>query len=569
MLQTYVSRLQKKAPAVIQSAFNRAVAAEARKNIEKLYVRYLENMTDIEGKLPCDEEELWTTHNKLSLELIENFERNMAEFNDCSEITQEKQAVQHRMTRFYEDLKEANYKLSEEKSRKVFKEKFDKIKKNEEFLENIEENEAKMIQGLNEYFENTLGPSALKILVEEVSGLVSFLCGNVREVLNLSEIAREELEQEIEGLKKSREKTRGNELKLQKMFEDSVKEFESKLIDKENSLNESQHAYSQKLNAAENKVRSLTRELKSKEQELDHFHAEKEALLEIERNMFDQKEQDYEDLIEKLKEKISQLEQESEEVQVIHQRSLSAKDQKILDLKHKEKSSYSPSESFQEYSMLSGIRQDLSEMFILLESEQINNSKFVSQLDKIATLQAELNKCKLKEIETRNKLTEDYEEKISELKDELDKVSLELNRQKSVENEGKDRDFEELDKDKIKALENEIKLKTDQNTLLAEMIEKRDEQIESLYKVIETHKKQFEGLEFDFEDKEAQLHKSKIELIQLRDDNDVLIGLMGYSLEILQKKRNIQAISLSQVQNPTNRARVIKIFKKFGIPFEQ
>lgn len=568
MFQTYVSRLQKKAPAVIQSAFNRAVAAEARKNIEKLYVRYLESMTDIESKLPCDEEELWTTHNKLSLELIENFDRNMAEFNDCSEITQEKQAVQHRMTRFYEDLKEANYRLSEEKSRKVFKEKFDKIKKSE-FLEDIEKKEAEMIQGLNEYFESTLGPSALKVLIEEVSGLVSFLCGNVREVLSLSEIAREELEQEIEGLKKSREKTRGNELKLQKMFEDSVKEFESKLTEKETSLNELQHVYNQKINAAENKVRTLTRELKSKEQELDHFHAEKEALLEIERNMFSQKEQEYEDLFEKLKEKISQLEQENEEAQVIHQRSLSAKDQTILDLKHKEKSSYSPNESFQEYSMLSGIRQDLSEMFILLESEQINNSKFVSQLDKIANLQAELNKCKLKEIETRNKLTEEYEEKISELKDELDKLSLELNSQKNVENEEKVSDFQELNKDKIKALENEVKLKVEQNALLAEMIEKRDEQIESLYKVIETHKKQFEGLEFDFEDKEAQLHKLKIELVQLRDDNDVLIGLMGYSLEILQKKRNIQAISLSQVQNPQNRARVIKIFKKFGIPFEQ
>lgn len=570
MFQTYISRLQKKSPAVIQSAFNRAVATEARKNIEKLYVRYLEKMTDIESRLPCGEEELWTTHNQLSVELIENFDRNMAEFSECSEITQEKVGVQHRMSRFYEDLKEVNCKLSEEKARKVIKEKLDKVKNNQEFLEGLDENEEIIEKGLREFFEENLGPSAFKVFVEEVQGIIKFLCENIRSIVNMNEIAQDEFEQELEGLKKSREKARENEQKLQKMLEESVKEFEVKIVEKDSNINEMQLVYNQKVNAAENKIRTLTRELKSKEHELNHIQAEKEALLEIEKNMFRQKEQDYEDIIERMREKILGLEKENEEAQVVHQRSLSAKDQTILEMKHKEKRSESPTESIQDYSILSGIRQDLSEMFILLESEQINNSKFVSQMDKIANLQAELNKCKLKEIETRNKITEEYEEKISELRDELERVKNELSKPKLNVTEEKDKIFDEnLWKDKAGVLENEVKLKAEQNKLMAELIEKRDEQIESLYKVIETHKKQFEGLEFDFEDKETQLHKAKIELIQLRDDNDVLLGLMGYSLEILQKKRNIQAISLSQIQNPANRGRVIKIFKKFGIPFEQ
>ena len=101
-----------------------------------------------------------------------------------------------------------------------------------------------------------------------------------------------------------------------------------------------------------------------------------------------------------------------------------------------------------------------------------------------------------------------------------------------------------------------------------ENLNKRDEQIQNLYSVIEVHKKQTETSEIEYQDISDQLHRAKIELTQAKDDNDILLGLMGYSLEIFQKKRNIQAINLGQIQNPGNKSRVIKIFKKFGIPFD-
>jgi len=58
MAQAYVHRFHKQAPAVIYSAFERSVAAEARRNKEKLFIRYLDKIGLIESDLPCEEDNL-------------------------------------------------------------------------------------------------------------------------------------------------------------------------------------------------------------------------------------------------------------------------------------------------------------------------------------------------------------------------------------------------------------------------------------------------------------------------------------------------------------------------------
>ena len=574
MLQSYVNRISKKSPAVIQSAFNRAVAAEARKILEKLYVRYLEQMSEIESRLPCSEEELWIIHNTQVLELNNKFDRTMAEFIDCPEIREEKKTVIYRIATFYEELKEENLKQSVQKSREAFDKAFADVMK-ESFCEDLNESEEMIAKALAEYFDKAAGPAALKVLVEKTEGLARFLCANIREVIAMNESIKEDMEKEIEDLKKSRDKVRNNEQRLQKMVQNLTEEFDLKLADKDKTFNELQVQYSAKLNNAEGKIKNLNRDLKAKNQEIEHFQQEKEALLDMQRNIFSDKEAEYLDIIEKLKEKVRILEDEQEQAQNRLEKSLTEKDEEIFELKQKEKLSESATDSIQDYSILSGLRRDITEMFMLIETEQNNNSRFVIQMDKISSLQAELNKCRLKEIENRNKLIEEYDEKIYSLKDELEKANQEIQELKNEnpvpkltdKNENNTK-IDETEIIKLVSLESELKLKTEQNNLLAEMIAKRDEQIESLYKVVETHKKQFEGLEYDFEDKGAQLAKLKSEINLIRDDNEVLIGLMGYSLEVLQKKRNIQAISLAQIGNVSNRARVIKIFKKFGIPFD-
>ena len=162
------------------------------------------------------------------------------------------------------------------------------------------------------------------------------------------------------------------------------------------------------------------RENKSLQQELEHVIKEKEAMIEMEKGMLSQKLSEYKKTIEKYKQENLRLEKEIEEIQSKTEKSLSAKDDELVEFKQKEKLSQSETvtESIQDFSIFLGLRQDLSDVFQLFNNEFTTNAKLVEQMDKIAALQSELNKFRLKEIEGRNKIIDDYEEKISNLKDE-------------------------------------------------------------------------------------------------------------------------------------------------------
>ena len=569
MIQTYVSRLQKKAPAVIQSAFNRAVAAESRKAIEKLYVKYLESMGEVEEKIPCSEEELQDYHVKLSGDLLRVFDEQMADFCECEEIVSEKNTIVQRMNGYYEDLKESNLRHSEEMCKSMFKKLFEMCRLDDEINEKITDIEGMMIGNINVYYENARGPAAYRVFMEEIVEIFPFFCGIIRDISQQIENSNDELTQEVENLKKNREKARQNEKKLQGLLEETIKNYESQLEAKEKTISELQINCNTRINISENKAKNLARELKMVQQELEQAQKEKEAALEIERDIYNQKMTEFMEILEKLREENSRLERDYEENQIIHARSLSAKDGEIIELQEKRNFSETLSENAQDYSILKGLKQDLSEIFLHFKDEQLNNAKFVAQMDKIASLQNELNKFRLKEIENRNKLIDEYEEKIVNLKDENDNVAKELAELKVMKQIGIPDDSErEYMKSRVFLLEEEVKRYNDAIIVLNESLSKRDEQVKSQYDVIEVQKKQFENMSFNLDDIESEIHRLKIEVVQLKDDNDILIGLMGYSLEILKKKRNIQAINLSQVQCEANRNRVIKIFKRFEIPFE-
>ena len=71
---------------------------------------------------------------------------------------------------------------------------------------------------------------------------------------------------------------------------------------------------------------------------------------------------------------------------------------------------------------------------------------------------------------------------------------------------------------------------------MQELISRRDEQIQCLYAVVETHKKKVEELHYDYEDKENELKKAKNEMTQMKDDNDILIGLIEPAKEFTMQR---------------------------------
>ena len=108
----------------------------------------------------------------------------------------------------------------------------------------------------------------------------------------------------------------------------------------------------------------------------------------------------------------------------------------------------------------------------------------------------------------------------------------------------------------------------DEKLELSNELGKREQQLSDQYEVIDAYKKQMDSLQIEIEDRDNMLNKLKIENVEEKDDNDILINFMGVALEVLQKRKNIQTIHIGRIQNHDNRTKVAKLFKKFGIPYE-
>ena len=529
----------------------------------------------------------------------------MIDFSECEEILNEKNTIKQRMRSYYEELKQVNFKSSEELSRQVFKKLFQIVKEDEDFIDRTIEIEGKLIAGVKGYYENSIGPAAYKVFIEEIVVVFPFFGSIIRDITEQMDTHQDDLLQEIENLKKNREKSRQNEKKLQEILDETIKNYENQLANKEKIINELQSSCNTRVNISETKMKNLSREFKLLQQELEQTQREKATILEAEKEIFNKKLLEYEKSIEKLKEENhqlekennqlekenNQLEKENEENELKYEKALKDKENEIIQLTYKEKSldekfreskerdfleisyrekvSEAHTEGYEDYSILHKLKQDLAELFIYFHNEQSTNMKMAAQMDKIAILQNDLNKNRLKEIENRSNLINDYEEKMSKLKDEIEELTKENNNLRLNQKNKADDSLEARDaNEQLEELKIKITRKNEEISLAMENLKKRDEHIQGLYNVVNVHKKNYEKLETDFEDKNDELHRIKIELTQFKDDNDILLGLMGYSLEVLQKKRNIQAINLVQIQNPSNRNRVIKIFKKFGIPYD-
>ena len=174
MVQAFVHRMNKNAPAVIYSAFERAVAAESRRNKEKLFIRYLDKMGLLENDLPFDEDHLNKEHQTALKELLREFDIMMINVFEQEEVQEERNSLIDRILAYFEDLKSANIKASESKCREVFKAIFDPLRQSGlKFLEDgsacISELEQQFLAGIQRYQESAAGPCVESIFSEEIS----------------------------------------------------------------------------------------------------------------------------------------------------------------------------------------------------------------------------------------------------------------------------------------------------------------------------------------------------------------------------------------------------------------
>jgi Guanylate-binding protein, C-terminal domain len=581
MVQAYVHRLNKKAPAVIFSAFERAVAAESRRNKEKLFIRYLDKMGLLENDLPCEEENLYKEHQIALKELLKEFDLMMISVFEQEEVQEERTSLVDRINAYYEDLKGANLKASESKCREIFKAVFDPLRQTGlKFLDDgttsISELEQQFLAGIQRYHDSAAGPCIESVFSEEISFLVPHMCTLLREVQNHIETEKEELQKEVKSLTRHRDEARAGEKRLRDLLDDTNKNYEKQLEQRTKEISDLQANVNTRIHMAENKSRTQAREIQGLKLELEQAQKEREMMIEAERDIYEKRIADIDSKMYKLQLENGKYERMLDDLREEQEKLIAEKNEQINDLSRKLKliETQPDPNPRQDASVLRSFKDYLEDIFNKFSKEQNANAKYLSQLERVASLQNELNQVRIREQESRNKLIDEYEEKIKQSRAEHDAEVKNFNETLEKQKEELKLTFESVSTDMEKQnrmnseREDQIKRLMEEKLELSNELGKREQQLSDQYEVIDAYKKQMQQLQTEIEDRDTMLNRLKIENVEEKDDNDILINFMGVALEVFQKRKNAQTIHIGKIQNHENRAKVAKLFKKFGVPYE-
>ncbi|CAG9318279.1 unnamed protein product [Blepharisma stoltei] len=583
MAQAYVHRFHKQAPAVIYSAFERSVAAEARRNKEKLFIRYLDKIGLIESDLPCEEDNLWKEHQNTSKELLKEFDKTMMSVFVQEEVQEERISLIERIDTYYEELKSTNCKVSEAKCRDAFKSIFDPIRaegikfNEEDNTPNIGLVEQKFLAGINEYQAQAAGPMIESVFAEEISFIIPHMSSLLRQLQSHFDTDKEQLESEVKSLSRHRDEARAGEKRLRELLEETNRNYEKQIDQREKQIAELQASVNARVHSAENKSRLQAREIQGLKLELEQSQKEREMMIEAERDRYEKRIGDLESKLYKLQLENTKYEKTLDQLREEHEKTISDKNEQINDLSRRVKLMESQSESpspRQDMSLLRTFREYLEDIFNKFSKEQSANAKYLGQLERVSSLQNEMNQVRLREQENKNKLIDDYEEKLRQLrleKDSLGKEIISLNEKMKTQSQNT-KDSTPVELEKLKKLydEKEVLIKRvveEKNEIALELL-KREEQLNELYESVEAYKKQIEQFQIELDDRDNLLNRLKIENVEEKDDNDILISVIGSILEVQQRRKSSQLIHLGRIQNHDNRGKVMKLLKKYSIPFE-
>mmetsp|Transcript_23091 Transcript_23091/g.22870 ORF Transcript_23091/g.22870 Transcript_23091/m.22870 type:complete len:507 (+) Transcript_23091:1058-2578(+) len=498
------------------------------------------------------------------------------------EVQEERASLIDRTDGYYEDLKSSNLKASENRCRDLFKALFDPVRQEglkylDDGSANIGELEQKFLNAIQKYQNQATGPMMESIFVEEITFLVPFMCSLLRDIYNHSELNHESLEREIKTITRNLQESKANEKRLKDLMEENSKNYEKQLDQRDKQISEIQASVNNRIYIAENKLKAQERENKGLKLELEQAQKEREMMIEAERDIFQKKNADLESKLSKMQTDNSKYEKMLDELRDELEKIVAEKNEQINDLSRRIKlmETQEVTSPRQDASILKSFKEYLEDIYNKFTKEQNANSKYLTQLERVANLQNELNQLRIKEQEQRNQIIEEYEDKLRVTKQEKEAISKKYNELLEKYNQDQRSTIESTsapDVEKFSKINNEreieIKRLMEEKLELSSELAKREQQLSDQQEVVEAHKKSLEQIQAEIDDKDNLINKLKIENVEEKDDNDILINLMGLTLEIQLRRRHVQTIHLGRIQNQDNRIKVAKILKKYGISYE-
>lgn len=337
-------------------------------------------------------------------------------------------------------------------------------------------------------------------------------------------------------------------------------------------MNETEQRLTSQTLLLEQQVSELTRQLDDTNLELNEAQKSSEQLTQAEREIHEKRLNDANSSICKLKEQVEILEKANDEQRDMLDQTIAERNSLTNQFERKMKTTQeSPSPGRQDSELLYTIRkylEDILNNFTLENDARDRNSGLLEQL---SNLQRKLNDVKRSEQEVRSSLRYDYENRLSSLQEQKDqqtrRITEMLKRQKqdseqlsedvTTETEKRNRKIEELNA-VIQALESE---KREVNDQLAE----RQRHIGLQNEYISKQRVELEKETAAVEDIKYKLAKSKSDIIESNDDNEILTVILDKCLEIKAKRSGV--LDLRRINNEENKRNMALICKKYQIPY--
>ena len=572
MAQDFLHRLQKSASILLIRAFERAVAAEARRHKEKLLVNFLDQISKFEKTLPIDEEKLLEDYETASKSLISEFDRVLLPLANQVEVLEERNSLEERMGILYQELREMNGNVSLEQCQDVFKSLFSVLKSEEIVGNDIEIIDEKWKSAVNKYNIQGKGPSKDYVLASEVTDIINYFTSQIHTLTSTYTHSQTTFESTISSLTKSVQDANVDEIRLKQALNDTMKVYEKQLEQKDQVILDLQGTISSRIVEAENKSRDQTREIDTLKVELEQARKERELMVEKEKTLGEKKVQDLEGKLHRALMENERLERALDTSREDHDRLISEKAEALSQLSRQIRVLELQPEASprQDTSLLRTLRQYLEDILSHFDSEQSARNKNINLLDQISRLQSELNQVRMKSQEATVELVEEYEHKLRELRLEREASDRqyaaaisqrleELNAtQESVRQET------ERKNKLISEMESRIRRLEDEKQLRAEEFQQREQQLEDQYSVLSQHTKAIEALRTQMDDKDMAFARLRTEHEAEKDDNDILVRTMGLLLEFSFRRRS--TVPVSHIHNEDNKAKLLALLSRFNVP---
>lgn len=552
------------------------IATEARKYKEALIIQYLDRMTQLEQKLPIDQDHLNQEHHEFLLFAIEDYTKYFGPFGDKEFVLTENQDLVNRLNIHLAEIKDSNFQKSYEHCKKLWETLYEELahetlERNENGF-NVQNLELKWLNLCNQYKAQARGPASDSVFIQEFVSIIPFMSNMLRSADHDFCDIRQKHDLLAKAVEKLTIDKRSDEESYKLKLDENKKYYEDQLLSRDNLMQELNLNKSTQINNLEAKVKSLSRELVSLKYDLEQSRYEKDSVLKTEKEhnsrLLAEQEYKFNSLKAENAKFLKMIEELKDEKEALNQE----KNQSLQDatLNFVEKTSeFERKAEYMNFMMeLKNLIQDVVNRYDVEITKSFDSQ---AQIANLTAAQMKVNEIKLMYETEMKELREKYKQqidnetlKITENEVELSQKKVLIEQEKEIKTNYYETQISKLNDD-IAELKSKLKVQNEKLESYKTMLEESDQHMQTLYEVMDIHRKQIEAYSNTLTETNLKLEDKKLNLALITDDNLKLIEFIGAFLTYSKKNTKQLRVSFSRILDSQHKEALSKLLQAKGI----